>query len=51
MWLPLSIERMRARGVRRAPVVSNSGDLVGMVSLQFAAAAVNCRSSFGSAPP
>ena len=27
-----AIERMRARGVRRAPVVNDSGDLVGIVS-------------------
>jgi CBS domain-containing protein len=28
-----AIERMSARGVRRAPVVSSSGDLVGIVTL------------------
>ena len=28
-----AIEHMRARGVRRAPVVNDSGDLVGIVSL------------------
>ena len=28
-----AIERMRGRGVRRAPVVNDSGDLVGIVSL------------------
>lgn len=28
-----SIERMRARGVRRAPVINQRGDLVGIVSL------------------
>lgn len=28
-----AIEHMKARGVRRAPVVSDSGDLVGIVSL------------------
>lgn len=28
-----AIERMRARGVRRAPVVNDLGDLVGIVSL------------------
>jgi CBS domain-containing protein len=31
--IPEAIERMRARGVRRAPVVNDSGDLVGIVSL------------------
>jgi len=31
--IPEAIERMNARGVRRAPVVSDSGDLVGIVSL------------------
>ena len=31
--MPEAIERMRARGVRRAPVVNDSGDLVGIVSL------------------
>lgn len=29
---PEAIERMRARGIRRAPVVSNAGDLVGIVT-------------------
>ncbi len=28
-----AIERMKAKGVRRAPVVNDSGDLVGLVSL------------------
>ncbi len=28
-----AIERMKAKGVRRAPVVNDSGDLVGIVSL------------------
>ena len=31
--IPEAIERMSSRGVRRAPVVSDSGDLVGIVSL------------------
>jgi CBS domain-containing protein len=31
--IPEAIERMRTRGVRRAPVVNDSGDLVGIVSL------------------